>query len=74
MPRYVFRLSISDVQDATNVFSDDEAACREARTVARELARANLAAPHEYLQVFDEVGRFIHQEPVFWLDPPCALH
>jgi hypothetical protein len=65
MGRYTFRLSTSGISLAGQRFSSDEAACREARTVALELCRNTGDPTPEYLELLDEKGRLIYQQPVF---------
>jgi hypothetical protein len=65
MDRYTFCLSRSGVRIAGQRFANKEAACREAQTVARELRRNNVDPSPEYLELLDEKGRLIYQEPLF---------
>jgi hypothetical protein len=64
MGQYTFRLRMSGVQVTGQSFANDEAACCEAQTVARELSHNGDSARPEYLELIDERGRIVYLEPL----------
>jgi hypothetical protein len=65
MPRYYFHLRGSGAADLDGQeFPDDVSAIAEAKQVAQELARNNMAESHERIVVRNENGETIHEEPL----------
>jgi hypothetical protein len=64
MRRYLFRLKSSGIEAADRLASD-ESARRAARIIASELTRNRRSFPGGYLQILDEAGLVLHQEPLF---------
>jgi hypothetical protein len=64
MRRYTFRLSKCGVEVDEYFLVNEAAARREAYVIARELASKKPHGGDEYLQLMDDTGRLICQEPV----------
>jgi hypothetical protein len=64
MRRYTFRLSKCGAEVHDYFLMNEAAARREAYVVARELASKKPDGDDEYLQLIDDIGRLIWQEPV----------
>ena len=66
MPHYYFHLQGSSARDTDGQeFPNDDAARREAGAVARELSQNKTVATDDRLIVTDDVGKVIHEEPLF---------
>jgi hypothetical protein len=63
MPRYYFHLRGSGATDLDGQeFADDASAIAEAKEVAKELTRSNMAETRERIVVQNEKGETIHEE------------
>jgi hypothetical protein len=62
MPRYFFRLHPGRISDTAG--KELVNARREAWTVTRELARNRTASTEERIEVLDEHGAVIHEQPL----------
>jgi hypothetical protein len=66
MARYYFTLHGSGAEDIDGQeFPTDDAACEEARAVARDLSQNRNSASDEKIVVTNDKGKVIHEEPLF---------
>lgn len=66
MPRYYFNLYGSGANDLDGQeFPNDDAACEEARAVARDLSQNRNPASDERIVVTNDKGDVIHEVPLF---------